>query len=359
MNPPARRPDPNPHFTMSPPWLSILVPVYNVAPYIEACVASILDQDVPGVEVIFVDDASPHGEGAILAAVQARHPQRVRVVTHPVNRGIAVARNTLLDHARGEYLWFVDSDDTMAPGAILALREVVDKHRPDLVMCDFKVVPEIGAADVAPPKRRSGSQARRLARNAHVRSFNGLSNVLSRDRDQLMHGLFHRGQMHAWSKIVRRDAWSPSLRFVERRDYEDLELMPRVALSTRTFIHVPQTWIHYRLRPGSMISTPSPAKMRDRMLALAGSGPHLRDSDAGISRATLFAMAHFATRDWRDCNRVLRSFPPSTTDGTTPATLREAWKAALPLSVSELTWAYLRRGPFRRCLQMHALLRQD
>jgi hypothetical protein len=99
--------------------------------------------------------------------------------------------------------------------------------------------------------------------------------------------------------------------------------------------------------------------MRDRMFALASCGPHLRGSDAGISGATLFAVAHKATRDWRDCNRVLRSYPPSTTDGTTPATLREAWKAALPLSVRALTWAYLRRGQFRRCLQMHALLRQD
>jgi glycosyltransferase involved in cell wall biosynthesis len=344
---------------MSSPWLSILVPVYDVAPYIEACVASILDQDVSGVEVIFVDDASPRGEGAILAAVQARHPDHVRVVTHPVNRGIAVARNTLLEEARGDYLWFVDSDDTMAAGSIRALREVLDTHRPDLVMCDFKVVPELGEADVQAPKRRFGRQARQHARNAHVRSFHGLSNVLSRDRDHLIHGLFNRGQMHAWSKIVRRDAWSPSLRFAERRDYEDLELMPRVALSIGTFIHVPQTWIHYRQRPGSMISTPTPARMHDRMVALAGSGRQLRDPDAGFSRATLFAVAHFATRDWRDCNRVLRSFPPSTAGGPTPASLREAWKAAVPLSVPALTWAYLRRGQFRRCLQMHALLRED
>ena len=344
---------------MSSPWLSILVPVYAVAPYIEACIASILDQDVSGVEVIFLDDASPHGEGALLAAAQARHPQRVRVLTHPVNRGISAARNTLLDHARGEYLWFVDSDDMMAPGSIRALRAVLERQRPDLVMCDFKVVPECGEAGIQPPRRRFGRQARQHARDAHVRSFHGLSHVVSNDIDHLMRGLFKRGHMHAWSKIVRRDAWSPTLRFAEKRDYEDLELMPRVALSMKTFIHVAQPWILYRQRPGSMLSTPSPAKMRDWMAALAGSGPHLRNSDAGISRATLFTVAHFGTREWRNCRRILRSLPPSAEPAPTPATLREAWKAALPLSVPALTWDYLRRGQFRRCLQMHALLRED
>ena len=91
------------------------------------------------------------------------------------------------------------------------------------------------------------------------------------------------------------------------------------------------------------------------MAALAGSGPHLRA--ARISRATLFAVAHFATRDWRDCNRVMRSFPRRWRARHAGA-LREAWKAAAP-SVPALTWDYLRRGQFRRCLQLHALLRED
>lgn len=342
---------------MSSPWLSILVPVYAVAPYIEACIASLLDQDVPGVEVIFVDDASPHGEGRILAATQARHPERVRVVTHPVNRGIASTRNTLLAQARGDYLWFVDSDDTLAPGAILALREVLDKHRPDMVMCDFKVVPEHDAPGGQAPPRRFGKQARLQARNAHVRSFQGRSNVLSTDREKLIRGLFDRGQMHAWSKIVRREAWPASLRFPEGRDFEDLQLMPRVVLSMRNYIHVPQTWIHYRQRPGSVMSSPSLSKIRDRMAALCGYGPHLRA--AGISRSTLFVFAHFATRDWRNCKRDLRSFAQATRGDPTPASLRDAWKAAVPLSVPALTWDYLRRGQFRRCLQLHALLRDD
>ena len=236
---------------MSPPWLSILVPVYRVAPYLDACLASILEQDVAGVEVIVVDDASPDGEDAMLAAWQARRPGHLRVVTHPVNRGISVTRNTLLDEARGDYLWFLDSDDLMASGAIAALRVVLARQQPDLVLCDFRILREAGASVDESPDGRS----RQCARDAHVRTFDGPAHVVSRDRDHLVRGLFGPGHLHAWSKIVRRAAWPPALRFAENRAFEDLALLPRVALSMRSFIHVPQAWVSYRQRPGSILSS--------------------------------------------------------------------------------------------------------
>lgn len=342
---------------MSTPWLSVLVPVYAVAPYLHACVASILDQDTDGIEVIFVDDASPHGEGEILACWQARHPRRVRVITHHVNRGISATRNTLLGHARGDYLWFVDSDDMMAPGCIRALRRLVGAHRPDLVMCDFRLVPEHDLADVEAPGERLAQAKLRRKRNAHVSTFKGLGHFISSDRNRLLTGLFGRGYMHVWSKIVRREAWTPDLRFVENRDYEDLELMPRLALAMTSFIHVPETWIHYRQRTGSMVSSPSLARMRDWMQALASSGPYLRDPRAGLSDATRFAVSHFCTRQWRDCIRICDRLPRSTDAEPMLASFREAWALASPLGPREMTWAYLRRGQFRRCLQLHRLLR--
>lgn len=340
---------------MSPPWLSILVPVYRVAPYLDACLASILEQDVEGVEVVVVDDASPDGEAAMLVAWQARHPGRMRVVTHPANRGIAVTRNTLLDQARGDYLWFVDSDDLMAPGSIAALREVLAKQRTDIVLCDFRIIRESdGNADESPRSR-----SRQCARDAHVCTFDGRADVVSRNRDHLIRGLFGPGHLHAWSKIVRRAAWPPELRFAQNRAFEDLALMPRVALSMRSFIHVPQAWVSYRQRPGSILSEPSSDKLDDWMAASAGYGAHLRDSDAGISPATLFAFAHFCTREWRDCVRIFHRLPGSADPRQTLARFRAHWKAASPLSVFGLTWAYLRRGQVRRCLEMHALLRSS
>ena len=341
---------------MSPPWLSILVPVYAVAPYLDACIASILDQEVEGVEVIFVDDASPDGEGAMLRAWQARHPGRVRVITHPTNRGIAATRNTLLAHAHGEYLWFVDSDDLMAAGSIAALRQLLSTQRPDMVLCDFRVLRDDPAGQAQPGAARSRKHQRSCARDAHVTTFDGPAHVLSRSRDRLVRGLFNRGHMHLWSKIIRRKAWPSTLRFSENRNFEDLELSPRLALSMNSYIHMPHPWIVYRQRQGSILSTPSTAKLCEWMGAAAGYGSQLRTADAAIRPATLFVVAHFLTREWRNCVRAFDQMPCCPEARQTRERFRDAWRRASPLSTRELTLAYLKRGQFRRCLQMHALL---
>ncbi len=341
---------------MSSPWLSILVPVFGVAPYLDACIASILEQGGDGVEVIFVDDASRDGEAIILAAWQVRHPDAMRVVTHPRNRGIAAARNTLLEHARGDYVWFVDSDDLMAPGSVDALRDQLALQRPDMVLCDFRVIREFETADDGSPAER-GRQNRKRARDAHVRSFDGPDNVLSHSRDHLIRGLFGRGHLHPWSKIVRRAAWPAELRFVEKRVFEDLALYSRLALAMRSFVHVPQVWIAYRQRSGSILDSLSSKQLDDWLFALAGYGPQLQSANAGISPATMFIVAHFCTREWRNCVRALRLPARSTEAERTLLTFRNYWMASSPLSVAELTWNYLQRGQFRRCLQLHALLR--
>ena len=239
------------------------MPVFGVAKYIDACAASILEQADDGVQVVFVDDASRDGEAAMLAVWQTAHRDRVRVVTHGHNRGIAATHNTLLDTARGDYVWFVDSDDEMAPDAIAGLRRVLEKHQPDLVMCDFRIMRESHC-----PSAASASSAkfyRKRARDAHVTSFGGPSNVLSMSRDVLIKGLFGEGNFHPWSKIVRRAAWPPKLRFPDGRVFEDLAVFARLTLALSSFIHVPEVWIKYRQHSRSILNTPTTRKLDDWM----------------------------------------------------------------------------------------------
>jgi hypothetical protein len=98
------------------PWLSILVPVYNVRPYIEECLASIIGQivSVSGVELILLDDTSTDGSGDLCCQMAAGIDADVRVMRHDENRGISAARNSMLEEARGEYIWFIDADDKNA-----------------------------------------------------------------------------------------------------------------------------------------------------------------------------------------------------------------------------------------------------
>lgn len=107
-------------------FISVIVPVYNVAPYLPKCLDSILSQDYDQLEVILIDDGSTDDSGKICDTYGARD-SRIRVI-HRKNGGAAAAKNTGLAIAAGEYLSFVDSDDYLEPEAygymMKTLREV-------------------------------------------------------------------------------------------------------------------------------------------------------------------------------------------------------------------------------------------
>ena len=143
------------------PWLSVLVPVYNVSAYVEACLHSIIEQADDGVEILALDDAGSDDSWAKVGRIAQQHPQQLRLLRHERNRGLSAARNSLLAQARGRYVWFLDSDDILLPGAITGLRAVIARDAPDLVLCDFAYL------------RERKALKHRLRGEHHVRSFAG------------------------------------------------------------------------------------------------------------------------------------------------------------------------------------------
>lgn len=113
------------------PKVSIIIPVYNVEQYIVRCVDSVLNQTLSDLEVILVDDESPDNCPVICDQYKEKD-SRVKVI-HKKNGGLASARNTGLKIARGEYIFFVDSDDWIEPETIEELVEVADKYGVDFV----------------------------------------------------------------------------------------------------------------------------------------------------------------------------------------------------------------------------------
>ena len=95
------------------PEVSVIIPVYNVAPYIERCLDSAVGQTLAALEVIVIDDGSTDGSADICDAWAQRHPGRLRVI-HQDNAGVSAARNRGIEAARSRYLAFVDSDDYVA-----------------------------------------------------------------------------------------------------------------------------------------------------------------------------------------------------------------------------------------------------
>lgn len=119
----------------SGPLVSIVIPVFQVAPYLERCLDSVLAQSYRPIEVIVVDDGSTDGSAAILAEYNARHDS-LRVINQD-NRGPGPARNTGIAAARGAYLALVDADDYVSPEFVGAMVEVAERTGADAVVCNF------------------------------------------------------------------------------------------------------------------------------------------------------------------------------------------------------------------------------
>lgn len=116
--------------------VSIIIPVYNVIPYLERCVLSVLSQTYRDFEMILVDDGSTDDSG-IMCDELATRDERIRVI-HQENKGLSGARNTGIDNAKGEYVVFIDSDDYWLLDN--GLQTLVDNCSPQTDMVVFKYV---------------------------------------------------------------------------------------------------------------------------------------------------------------------------------------------------------------------------
>lgn len=121
----------------SQPRLSVVLPVFRVPQYLPGCLDSVLACPGAGLEVIAVDDASPDDCGQILDA-HAAADSRLKVIHLNRNGGPGHARNTGLDAATGDYVWFTDSDDLVTDGAVEAITARLAAHRPDLLLIDYE-----------------------------------------------------------------------------------------------------------------------------------------------------------------------------------------------------------------------------
>lgn len=115
------------------PEISVIIPVYKSEEYIEACVDSILNQSFSDFEIILVDDGSPDNSGKICDALAEKHNKIT--VLHQENQGQAAARNNGVKIARGEWLHFVDCDDSIHPQMLEALYNSVTQNNVKLAMC--------------------------------------------------------------------------------------------------------------------------------------------------------------------------------------------------------------------------------
>ncbi|MGY1582716.1 bifunctional glycosyltransferase/CDP-glycerol:glycerophosphate glycerophosphotransferase [Streptomyces sp. MN13] len=222
------------------PRFSLIIPCFKVQGYLRECLDSVLEQSYGDLEVIAVDDCSPDGCGAILDEYAARDP-RVTALHLPENVGLGRARNAGMPHATGDYLFFLDSDDTLTPGALRAMADrLAETGDPDVLVFDYVRTYWWGGT-------RRNVLAHVLGETADAGTFSAA------ERPEILDLL-----MVVWNKVYRRD-------FVERHGfafppgyYEDTPWTFPVMLSAERMAALDRVCLEYRQRrQGNILSTTS------------------------------------------------------------------------------------------------------
>lgn len=117
------------------PLVSVIVPIYNAAEYLERCINSVLGQEYKNFELILVNDGSQDASGEICRAYAAQD-ERVKVLEKE-NSGVSNSRNRAMDMAEGEYLQFLDADDWLTPDATKLFVQSAVNNDCDMVIADF------------------------------------------------------------------------------------------------------------------------------------------------------------------------------------------------------------------------------
>lgn len=224
------------------PLASVIVPVYNTSGRLEPCVDSLLGQTYHNLQIILVDDGSTDGCGEICDAFARRDP-RVQVI-HQENSGVSSARNAGLDAARGDYIYFVDSDDRVTETVVEESAAVMEAEDCDL--CGWRML--IEDEQDASESRHSGCPKKLSLRFSTAREK---QKFLSR------WVLNNRLGWSACCRVFRRDLIERHrLRFLEgQKIYEDVDFLFRYTAFCRTFRNIPKLFYIYRQHSSSTMHT--------------------------------------------------------------------------------------------------------
>lgn len=211
--------------------ISVIIPVYNVEPYLRRCLDSVLAQTYKNLEIIVIDDGSPDYSGMICDQY-AEKDDRIKVI-HQANGGLCAARNAGMRAATGRYIGFVDSDDWIAPEMYEELYRCMKEKNADIVSCSyFRVKP---------------------GRNTYARCD---GEVYVYNRKQAMKELLGNFTIRTtfWNKLFRREMFD-GLQFPEGRTYEGAILMHKVYANVETAVHLARPYYYYFDNATSIINT--------------------------------------------------------------------------------------------------------
>lgn len=220
--------------------LSVIIPVYNVEPYLQDCLDSVLHQEFTDMEIICVNDFSTDSSLDILRQF-SKLDSRIKVIEHDCNRGLSAARNTGLASAAGKYVWFIDSDDVVSANACRELYELSESYMTDIVYFNMSFINE-----VAPQLQRYETDFD-YAEHEGVMSGKELFCLFQSEKTP---------KIEAWRQFFRRDFLiENNLWFCDHIVHEDNLFSFECAMAADRVMNINRNYYNYRQRYGSIIRT--------------------------------------------------------------------------------------------------------
>ena len=218
--------------------ISVIVPVYNVEPYLRKCLDSIINQTYKDMEILIVDDGSTDGSGDICD--EYKTDKRVRVF-HTENRGLSCARNVGLDNAKGDWIGFVDSDDWIEPEMYELLLKGAEETGADIVECGVFV--EFKARTIQIP---------------------AIQDIVC-ETDAIEALIRRKIKNQVWNKTWKADCYT-DIRFPEGCNYEDISTVYKIVQKARV-TGINGNYYHWRQRASSISHRHNKKDLEDGCIA--------------------------------------------------------------------------------------------
>lgn len=208
------------------PKVSVIVPFYNVGPYIEKCLDSLVNQTLEDIEIILVNDGSQDNSDQKVKQYQIKYPYKIKCYEKP-NGGLGDARNYGINYATGEYIAFLDSDDYIEPTMYEEMYQMAKQENADMVECDFWWE--------YPKKKREDI---------------GTEYLNQKD-------MMEKARVVAWNKLIKTEIYQnyPKARFSVGLRYEDVEGFYKILPYINKVAYVRKCFVHYIQRQGSISNT--------------------------------------------------------------------------------------------------------
>lgn len=231
--------------------ISFIVPAYNVAEYIDACIASLINASQEGDEIIIINDGSTDKTHDICLRWASKHIDKI-IYASQSNQGLSAARNFGFSKSKGEYILFIDSDDVLNQESLLAARDVLSRENPDILAMDFLWWrPELNKTDAPPPHSHN-------------------SNALLTEKLEFCRETFQDSLLSACSRIFNRrllNHFAPNI-FPIGRFYEEINAIPRITLRANNLYYLRLPLFFYRIRSNSITQKKTPQRCIDLATAL-------------------------------------------------------------------------------------------